>query len=561
MTTRLGLALLGFVLLLPVRAACQSLLILPFENRTVDPQLEWVGDALPELLAERLNAPGRYVITREEWVNAAERMGLPSSSHFSRGTMVKLGEELDASELILGEFEGKHGILWVTAKILDFRSLSLSPAMTSSGPTDELVTISTKLAQQLARQMDPTLEQAGEKVANFPEAIPLAAVKNLARSFRSASAGQQARFLREALRAAPGYLPAVFHLALAMYHQKDLSAAVAGFSKIPAENQRYSEANFYLGLSYLELKDPAKAEAAFLEAAQRAPVVAVFNNLAVAAARLADGKKAPLAAGQARAYLSRAREMDPGNSEVLFNSGLNAWRAGDAAEAARWLREAVQENPQDVLARRLLTAAQEKLPPGQDAAGKEPPPVEPPKDKAAATEKELAAADRVITEWDETAARFAVLESEPGTAPASRPTHEDLHLRRGQEALARGDLENARQELSRALMLDPNSFEAHYSLGEVYRRLRRPADAIRELKAALFGRNSVEARLLLANVYLDEQKWTEAEAQAKNVLRLDASNKEAQELLALAVARSRLPRQERGPSSSRSLGTAPEKAP
>ncbi len=541
MTTRSGLVLLAFFALLPVRAASQSLLILPFENRTGDPQLEWVGDALPELLAEKLNSPGRYVITREEWVNAAERMGLPSSSHFSRSTMVKLGEELDAGQLILGEYEGKQGNIWLSAKVLDFRSLSLSPAINVSGTTDDLTHISAKVAEQLARQINPAGEQAtnrdgsrqaGEKVARPEEPIPIAAIKNLGRSFRSSSTAEQTKFLRQAVRAAPGYLPAIFHLALAMFHQKDLSAAIAGFSKIPPDDPRYPEASFYIGVSYLELKDPAKAGPALLKAAERAPVAAVFNNLAVVAARLGEGRKA----GE---YLSRARELDSGNSEVLFNSGLNAWRAGDAAEAAKWLRQTVEENAQDGLARRLLAAAEEKLQPNPETAGKEPAPVEPPKDKAVPTEKELAAADRIIAQWDETAARFAALESEPLGTATPRPTHEDLHLRRGQEALARGDLENARQELSQALMLDPNSFEAHYSLADVYHRLHRPGDAIRELKAALFGRNSVKARLLLASLYLDEQKWTEAEAEAKKVLVLDAGNKEAQKLLALAAAQSR----------------------
>ncbi len=545
MTTRVGLALISFLFLVPVRAACQSLLILPFENRREDPQLEWVGDAVPELLAESLNSPGRYVIRREEWVNAAERMGLPSSSHFSRGTMVKLGEELDADQLILGEFEGKQGIIRIAAKILNFRNLSLSGAMTASGPMEKLGAVGTNLARQLARQMDSTSEQSGEGFARSQEPIPLAAFENLARSFRSSSATEQVKFLREALRAAPRYLPAVFHFALAMFHQKELSAAIAGFGKIPPEDRRYAEANFYLGLSYLGLNEPEKAQAALLNAVQRAVVAAVFNNLAVAAARLADGKKA-------EEYLSRARELDASNSEVFFNTGLNAWRAGNAAEAARWLRAVVQENPQDVLAQRLLMAVEEELSPAHDAVGKEPAPSDlVPRAEArgldqvqqsrtaAPSEKELAAADRIITEWDETAARFAILESEPGSGPATRPAHEELHLRRGREALARGDLENARQELSQAVLLDPHSFEAHYDLADVYRRLCRAADAIRELKAALFGRNSVKARLLLANIYLDEKKWTEAETEAKNALRLDTSNKEAEELLAIAVARSR----------------------
>ena len=533
MRARVGLVFIAFLSLVPVRTECQSLLILPFENRTGDPQLEWVGDAMPELLAETLSSPGRYVITREEWVNAAERTGLPSSTHFSRATMVKLGEELDADQLVLGEFEGKHGIIWMAAKILNFRNLSLSPAVTASGPVDELVAVGTTLAWQLARQMDSAFEPSGEEFARRQEAIPLAAVEHLARSSRSASAIEQVKLLREALRAAPRYLPAVFQLALTMFQQKDLSVAVGGFSKIPAEDRRYAEANFYLGLSYLGLNEPAKAQAAFLNAVQRAPVAPVFNNLAVVAARLADGKKA----GE---YLSRARELDESSSEVLFNTGLNAWRAGDAAEAARWLRAVVQENPQDVLARRLLMASAEKLPPGADEASKQPVLSELAKDRAAApTEKELAVADRLVFQWDETAARFAVLESAPGSDAAARPTHEERHLRRGQEALASGDLENARQELSQALLLDPNSFEAHYDLADVYRRLRRPTEAIRQLKAALFGRNSVKARLLLANVYLDEKKWSEAETEAKNALRLDASNKEAQELLAIAVARSR----------------------
>jgi Tfp pilus assembly protein PilF len=246
-------------------------------------------------------------------------------------------------------------------------------------------------------------------------------------------------------------------------------------------------------------------------------------------------------------YVARARELDASSNEIVFNSGLAAWRAGDAAAAARWLRQVLQSNGQDNLVRRLLTAVAEKLPPDQAEALKPPSSGELPAEiTTEPTENELAAADRLMREWDETAARFAVLESQPAADISPRPRHGEIHLRRGREALTRGDLEAARQELSQALLLEPNSYEAHYSLGEVYRRLGRPAEAIRELKAALSEQDLIEARLLLASIYVDEQKWSEAEAEARSALRLDATNQEARELLAAAVARSRPPRQGRG---------------
>src|SRR5947209_19911778 len=53
--------------------ASQSLLVLPFENASRVPGIEWIGESFPQVIGDRLRSPGVYVVTREERIYAFDR--------------------------------------------------------------------------------------------------------------------------------------------------------------------------------------------------------------------------------------------------------------------------------------------------------------------------------------------------------------------------------------------------------------------------------------------------------------------------------------------------------
>ena len=83
MPARVSAFLLAFVLLAPFASAQDegsgdTLVVLPFENRAQAPGLEWIGEAFPEVLSERLASPSLFAVPRESRDYAFDRVGVPS---------------------------------------------------------------------------------------------------------------------------------------------------------------------------------------------------------------------------------------------------------------------------------------------------------------------------------------------------------------------------------------------------------------------------------------------------------------------------------------------------
>ncbi len=68
----------------------ETLLIFPFENDSKIANLDWMGEGLSELTAERLEDRQVNVLSREDRLASLERMGLPDSARFSHATIIKI---------------------------------------------------------------------------------------------------------------------------------------------------------------------------------------------------------------------------------------------------------------------------------------------------------------------------------------------------------------------------------------------------------------------------------------------------------------------------------------
>ena len=85
----------------------------------------------------------------------------------------------------------------------------------------------------------------------------------------------------------------------------------------------------------------------------------------------------------------------------------------------------------------------------------------------------------------------------------SNPKHAPSYVKLGGILLRAHQYEDARQNLERAVSLDPDSVEAHYQLGLLLRRLGKSAESesefaeSRKLEAAQRAQKDVRLRLLL----------------------------------------------------------------
>ena len=55
------------------------LLVLPFDNLSDQPSLDWISEAVPEVLNLRLASAGFMPISRDDRLYALEHLGLPST--------------------------------------------------------------------------------------------------------------------------------------------------------------------------------------------------------------------------------------------------------------------------------------------------------------------------------------------------------------------------------------------------------------------------------------------------------------------------------------------------
>ncbi len=102
------------------------------------------------------------------------------------------------------------------------------------------------------------------------------------------------------------------------------------------------------------------------------------------------------------------------------------------------------------------------------------------------------------------------------------PAQEFCHNRLGMALFERGELEPAEQELREALQLDPDDYAARYDLGMVLARQKLPAEASKEMAAALEHLNNApaDAYVELAELYDAAGQDAEREAALKRAEKL-----------------------------------------
>src|SRR5215467_13576854 len=119
--------------------------VLPFEGAGAPPKLDWLSEGLEELTIERLTAAGEQVYSHAGRAAELERYGLPSGSTFSRATMLRVAEDLDADYVIYGKYAAKGATLTVEMRVLRMNPLALPAPIQESGPLESLMELHTRL--------------------------------------------------------------------------------------------------------------------------------------------------------------------------------------------------------------------------------------------------------------------------------------------------------------------------------------------------------------------------------------------------------------------------------
>ncbi len=427
--------------------------VLPFDNASKAPGLQWIGESFPEVVGERLTRPWLYAVPRGDRLYALDRAGVPANVALSRATLFRIAEQMDVDYAVLGEFNFDGQTFTATAQVLDVKHPRLSRELRESGPLVNLLEIETALAWDVLRELRPELDVSKQAFLAESPAIRLDAFENYVRGVLAGTRAEKVRYLKQALRLHPAYAQAMIQLGSAYYEAKDYEQAANWFSKIPSSDKLARQANFYLGLCAYYLGQYERAEAAFRLVASQLPLTQVYNNLGVVASR--RGRRSALE------YFQKAVTGDPQDSDSRFNLAVELYKAGDHAAAARQLREAIALRPSDSEARTLLEKlaagaakpvnADESAPISQAANTPAPP--------ARAGVARAAPQLRIKSSYDESSFQQLALEIQNATemrlAKTDARTHAAFHVERGRQLLKQGFAGEAAREVEEALRLDP----------------------------------------------------------------------------------------------------------
>src|ERR1700683_2532468 len=67
-------------------------LVLPFDNRSGQPNLNWIGDSFPYTLDQRLTSAGFLTISADARQYALDHLGLPTGFKPSRATTIRIAQ-------------------------------------------------------------------------------------------------------------------------------------------------------------------------------------------------------------------------------------------------------------------------------------------------------------------------------------------------------------------------------------------------------------------------------------------------------------------------------------
>lgn len=468
---------------------------MPFENNSSVPGIDWISESFPEVLAQRLNAPSLFILSRDDRLNAFDRLSIPAVAKPSRATVIEIGQQLDADYIVMGNYQFDGKTFTARAHVMDTSRLHLSPEFVEAGALTSLITIQTALTWDVLNALGLSDGRTKDQfVTQFPP-IRLDALENYVRGMIATDRKEKIQRFRDAVRLDPNHSAAMLQLGKACYSAKDFECAITSLSRVSSSDAGRNEAQFYLGLAAFYSGQWEKAESAFQALSSSLPLTEVYNNLGVVAVRRGERR--------ARRYFEKTVETDPNDPDYHFNLAVELSREGDSQGAIHHLRAALALRP-DAEARNFLDTISSGTPPAKLPL------------------------ERIKQNYDESSFRQLALEienaNESRLSKMDPAAHADFHVQRGNELLGQDLSGEAEKEFREAVILDPASAAAHAGLARVLETGHDPLGARNEARASLRLKPSAEAYLVMARLDLAENNSAAAEQNVEKALAIDPAD-------------------------------------
>lgn len=484
-------------------------LVLPFDNRSGQSNLGWIGDSFPDTLDQRLTSAGFLTIGRDDREYALEHLGLPSGFRPSRATTIRIAQTLDADFVVVGSYNVQNGRINVQAQVLEVNQLRMSPPLADSSSLARLFDVENAIAWKVAQRMDPHFAVAEQTFLSAAGGVRLSSFENYIRGTSAPTSDERLKRLQSAVTETPDYTPALLALGKEQYTASQFEAAAATLAKVPATDRVALEAGFYRGLARFNIAKYSEAATAFAFVATRLPLPEVVNDQGVAESR--QGKDgAPL--------FQQVIAADPNDADYHFNLAVALLGHSDIAGATREVQTALKLHSEDPEATELLTRLQATH-------------------GSTANLKSILSADgfnpttRIRRTWSEASFRQAAFQLDQmraiqmATLPPAQQGAQYSQL--GIQYLAQGLVPEAEQEFHSALTADPTNAIAHAGIAQVRERSGSPDDARAEAQTSIKLSPNVAAYLVLARLELQANQLAASASHVASALHLEPANSAA----------------------------------
>lgn len=489
------------------------LLVIPFDNRTGELNLEWMREAAANLLSSRFASAGFAPMTRADRIYALDHLGLPQNFQPSRASEIKLAETLDADSIIVGSFSLNGKDLIATAEVVDVPHLRMMPMVSAQGPMTSMIAVFDQLAWKLTRQLDPSLNVSEETFVAEGKSLRLSAYEQYIRGITEPDQAERLQHLAQSVKLSPDFSPAWMALGREEYASQQYEQAAQAFARVDRKGPDALQASFYRGLSLLFSGSYPEAGKEFANVARTLPLAEVVNNEGVALSR--EGR-------DGTALFVQAAADDPHKPDYHFNLAVTLKRHGKTAAALNELAQCLKLRPNDSEAAALLQAWKQSPAAATATAGGDPAPAPDP-------------LERIVRTFDATAFRQAaqMLDEMDARRMAALSPEERAKTFSAQASgyLDRGLVLEAERLYQMAVSADPTLAEAHLGLARVGQRTGDLQRARRQARQALELRPGAEAYLVLAQIDYAAHDLKNAQLEAESALKAEPANAGAQQLL------------------------------
>jgi tetratricopeptide (TPR) repeat protein/TolB-like protein len=497
-------------------------LVLPFDNKSGQADLAWIGESFPDTLNERLSSSGFLTISRDDRQYALDHLGLPTDFRPTRATTIRIAQTLDANYVIIGSYNVIKGRISVQAQVLEINNLRMSSPIEDSSELTRLFDVQNSVAWKIARDIDPHFNVAQQTFLAAPGQVPLTAFENYIRGISASTPQERIKRLQLAVQVAPNYPAALLALGKSQYTERDYDRAATTLGRVPVNDRRSLEANFYLGLARFNSGRYADAEKAFAFVATRLPLPEVINNQAVAASRQNHN---------ATALFERAVTADPNDADFHYNLAVSLMRNGNYPRAQTEVNESLRLRPKDPETPELKALIAFGRPPTQIVPSTTRAPELTPSSAAKPAPNSsnvFQPLERIRRTYSEASFHQAAFQLDQMRAlrMATLPPAEQVqqYVQLGHDYLAQGLAPQAEQQFQTALSINASSAEARVGLAEIREQSGDTTAARNEAQAAIKLRPTPAAYLVLARLDLHDNQNQSCAANVSQALKLDPKN-------------------------------------